>query len=210
MNEIHVLKRKNKRIETAIFLIAAHHYDMALLHKACLKERTWKDAEKTSDFINSLLKLFGNNIMTTPSECMTPPDEDANKAIEAYSAYAKYRDYGYFDNKLIESFAKWYAGTTWESSMIKCNYPFIEGIYVHLLSLALGDITSEDFHDYFNWLKTAKFPFLTYNQKRVMRSFIVASRKIDEIKKKIERRRREKAGHYLKVLHKDMPQVIEP
>jgi hypothetical protein len=182
--DLHHATNRCNRLKTMYCLIAAHNYDLALLHASLVTHRnTWDEAEDMSDFIN----FISSGKFKPPAEDFMPhPEEYSNKSIDEYSKYENYKNHpSGINKKLIESFSKWYTNDRNNSAWIKVNYFFLESIFTHSVEVYNNQITDQEYSDFIKWLRAEDFAF-SFHEKYVAKAFIIAKNKILEIESKIK------------------------
>lgn len=180
MNDLKKLKKQIQQSKTYFALIAAYHFNKAVLASQCAKPSTFQEAKFTSDMINFFFKKE-----TTPYEFMRSVEERVNESIKSYQEYQKAVSLCPFEKQALSSFAHWYSYSGFQSAMLKCNIGYIIHFGLTILEHKGGMITETEMLDTFERIISAGEDMFTFCPRLVKQTFLKAVVKFEEIESKV-------------------------
>jgi len=177
------LIRQIHRNLTFCCLLAGHSlYRSILSSRLADIKNDWSEAERLADFVNS---LFHKN--TPPSDFIYSPEEETNKCLKYYADYTSYVKLLDGKERLIRSFAQWYAKSKYDTSFLKIQIHFIILVSWEIEKVESGQKSLYDFTAFIDRLKSTDYP-VNFDARSVLKAFCQARDNVIEIERKIQYR----------------------
>jgi hypothetical protein len=184
MNDCKKVEKTCRRMNCLYSLHLAHHLYKAQIKGQCANESTLKEAREISNLINFLF----DKKQTTPYDFMKPIDRVINESIDEYEKYKEGVNKWPFNKRLLESFSKWYASSLPDTSMLKCNMIYILEIGKAVIQKETGAYNDLQFNNRKDEVINIGSSIFGYYPRAIMKSFVNAVLKFNEIEQKIEAR----------------------
>lgn len=121
------------------------------------------------------------------SHFMKPVDEMVNESIEEYQDFKKAVSAYPYDKQILNSFSRWYNYSGFEVAKLKSNIGYIIRFGLAITERNIGDISEAEMVQQFSEIIVSGKP--VFHPEQIIRMFLKAVTKFNEIESKIELRK---------------------